>query len=212
MWRDRTTGRGTMIRCGAGSSVRIHRDSEQVTRTTTRTRWLILSHSMTPWACGNTAGFGFQLSGGAGAGGSFSAALVVDGQGQVGLAVTGGAGGAGGMGGSLVVQGQGSNANTIQQLRGPGGSVSVSAGEGVVGQGEVFVGDGYIGGAGGIGIGGGLPVSVNGELTYTKVWCIFNCRDNRSVRPGTDNGPQTSSRLATPGPCNRAGTLGGRKQ
>ena len=159
-----------------------------------------------------TAGFGFQLSGGAGAGGSFSAALVVDGQGQVGLAVTGGAGGAGGMGGSLVVQGQGSNANTIQQLRGPGGSVSVSAGEGVVGQGEVFVGDGYIGGAGGIGIGGGLPVSVNGELTYTKVWCIFNCRDNRSVRPGTDNGPQTSSRLATPGPCNRAGTLGGRKQ
>jgi uncharacterized protein RhaS with RHS repeats len=157
-----------------------------------------------------TGGLGLQVSGaGLGAGGSLSGAVVVDGQGQVGVAVTAGGGGAGSSSiasGSVVVQAQGTSATTIQQLAGPSGSVSVAVqvpggplGTGIVGQAEVLTGQGYMGATGGFGLGlpGGGGVTVSGEGTYTWVLCIFNCRDDRPTSP-------------TPGGSSQA--LGGRKR
>jgi len=134
-----------------------------------------------------TGGFGFQLSGAAaGMGGSLSGGVVVDGQGQVGVAVTTGAGGAGStsiVGGSVIAQGQATNAETIQDLEGPGATAGLSLQTGgAVGQVEFFTGQGYAGGTvgGGIGTPRGPGATFTGEATYTWVWCLLNCKKDSS--------------------------------
>jgi hypothetical protein len=140
-------------------------------------------------------------------GASASLSFVVDAQGQVGLAATLGTGGAGGsslVSGSVVAQVQGTNAATIQQLEGPGATATVSIQApvgpvGVVGQAEYFVGQGYSGATGGIGLGvpRGPGFTESGEATKTWVRCLVNC------------GPAQPSGLASAG---LSASLAGRKR
>ena len=129
-----------------------------------------------------TAGGGGEISGGAfGAGGSFNVSVVVDGNGQVGIAVTVGGGGHGGsgLGGvSGTVQGQVTNAGSIQNLGGSGASTGIAGGTGgLVGGAGAVTGIGS-GGYTGVTFGGGVGtpgIGGTGEGTNTWIWCFLNC-------------------------------------
>ena len=141
-----------------------------------------------------TFGVQIQLSGGAvGSSGSVSSGIVMDDRGQIGFIDTVGVGGAGQTsltGASLLGQIAGSTAPTIQTLEGPGASADITVAApipvgGVVipvaAQGGTFVGGGYTGFTGGLGI--GTPgVALSGQGTFTKVRCIFNCMGGRKDR------------------------------
>jgi uncharacterized protein RhaS with RHS repeats len=143
------------------------------------------------------ATFGVQIQtsgGGIGHGGSFTSGIVIDDRGQVGFIDTVGLGGSGQTslaGVSVVGQLAGLNAATIQALAGPGGSAEITVAApipvgGVVipaaGQAGVFVGKGYVGYTGGLGL--GTPgVALSGQGTYTIVRCFFNCIGGRKDHP-----------------------------
>jgi RHS repeat-associated protein len=141
-----------------------------------------------------TFGLGIQASGTLlFAGGSLSFSIVRDGHGQIGLVGTGGLGSAGSSGlysGSLILQGQGTNADSIDQLRGWGGTTSLSIqARNLVGQSEFFAGDGYSGFAGGLGVGvpGGGGFTMSGELTRTGVLCLAFCLGKQPPLSGRKN-------------------------
>jgi len=159
-----------------------------------------------------TFGVGVQFSGTAiGFGGSVSLALVIDGLGQVGFTVTGGAVGAGSSGlygGSVVGQVTGSNAGTIDDLSGPGGTAgtSIQAGN-LVGQIEYFTGQNYSGFTGGFGAGvpGGASFTMTGEVTGTKVFCLVFCLPKGPAPPPQPPSPPGPSPQPPPPPGGRKG-------
>jgi hypothetical protein len=51
-----------------------------------------------------------------------------------------------------------------------------SGGEAIVGGYEHVIGSNYQGGTVSLGLGGGTPVEMHGGASYSKVWCIFNCK------------------------------------
>jgi RHS repeat-associated protein len=114
------------------------------------------------------------ISGGvAGAGGSFGGAvsIVVDGQGNIGIALTYGFGLGQGVGGGIGVQGAVSNAVEITDLNGPFAALSATGGDGAIGSADYFHGPsphGQVTGVGGtVGLGGGAFSSQ--QLTNTLV-------------------------------------------
>jgi len=128
---------------------------------------------------------GFGIGGQAGffgfAGGSVG--IVVDDWNQIGIAVTGELGAMAGASASLAGQFSISDADNIQQLGGKGVVGGISAGEGIVGGGEYFGGQGYNGVniSGGVGV--GTPAEGHAGVSGTKVWCLFNCHKTPPKMP-----------------------------
>jgi RHS repeat-associated protein len=108
-----------------------------------------------------------------GIGGGGYAGIVYDGT-TLAWYYGGGGGIGGGAGGSIGIQIGSSNANTVCDLRGPFLSASASGGEGVIGGGEIYYGQGsngaqIIGGNLFVGAGAGTPIAGTGGVTYTYI-------------------------------------------
>ena len=111
------------------------------------------------------------LIGQIGIGGGGYAGIVYDGT-TLAWYYGGGGGIGGGAGGSIGIQFGSSNAKTVCDLRGPFLSASGSSGEGVIGGGEIYYGQGSNGAqiiGGNLFVGAGAGISGTGGVTYTYV-------------------------------------------
>jgi hypothetical protein len=121
------------------------------------------------WTCtiGGHAGYGFIVGGGISGGFSFGHGTNGWSFGFLGGPFLGSGGPASVSAGGFA---QFTTADTVSQLKGIGGQVGGSFGEGITAGGDFVFGQGYVGGQATIGIGGGLPAEIHGGGTVTIGW------------------------------------------
>ncbi|GEM_PF-2201388 len=144
-----------------------------------------------------TWGIGFNFNIGLGSGISVSLMYVWSDRGEKGVSWAGGGGGYAGVGVSGTVQYQTTNADSIEQLRGPQVQVGGSGGEFVNVGAEYVVGNGYQGTNIQVGIGAGLaPVEMHGFLETSGVKVLSHgdpqAESLLPASPTPDGGGQTS--------------------
>jgi len=115
-----------------------------------------------------TYALSFNVSGGAGHGGTAGINFVVDTNGGFDIQRVVGGGAYAGASGGFSINFERTNADSVQQLRGWSLQTGGSYGEGLYGEGGAILGSNYAGGYGGIGIGGGTPGAGYVFTTYTS--------------------------------------------